>query len=234
MKSAIPSLSLFSTLCLASCGNFDFSNWDLQLPIGSKGSPETISATQLDACYSNSDYFYIPTSGSSLVLKVPGSPDSSGCVTTANSQHCRTELRETQPASWDPSAATNRLTVDLKVVQADDSKYGTVIGQIHMTGTPPLLELYYAKDGSITAGVQQSRSQGTQKEGILVGNVPLGQRFTYMIAYENGSLKVTVANKTTTLDVQQLDNPESYFKVGNYNQGDSPSEVHVFSFQAQH
>ena len=74
---------------------------------------------------------------SGSMVKVPGSPSSSGCVTTPNSLHCRTELRETSPSSWDPKAATNRLSVSLAVVQPDDSSHGTVIGiGTHTSPTP--------------------------------------------------------------------------------------------------
>ena len=59
-------------------------------------------------------------------MKVPGGP-STGCVTTPNSLHCRTELREIKPDSWDPKAATNQLNVTLTVVTADDSTRGTVM-----------------------------------------------------------------------------------------------------------
>jgi hypothetical protein len=113
-------------------GNFDLTKWNLQLPIGSTGSPSTISAGQLQSCsgYSSS-YFYTDGSGD-LVMTVPGSPSSSGCVTTPNSQHCRTELREISPSSWSPLQGLNRLKVDLTVTQPDNSQRGTVIGQIHI------------------------------------------------------------------------------------------------------
>lgn len=65
-------------------------------------------------------------------MKVPGSPASSGCVTTPNSLHCRTELREIVPSSWSPNAGLNRLTVTLAVEEPDESSKGTVIGQIHI------------------------------------------------------------------------------------------------------
>lgn len=112
-------------------GNFDFSNWELQLCTGSKGSPDTESSSSLkgDGGYEDDKYFYTSSTDGALVMKVPGSPSSSGCVTTTNSLHCRTELREL--GSWDPQD-TNKLTVSLAVIQADDSEHGTVIGQIHI------------------------------------------------------------------------------------------------------
>ncbi|KFZ04392.1 hypothetical protein V501_09178, partial [Pseudogymnoascus sp. VKM F-4519 (FW-2642)] len=60
--------------------------------------------SQLEGCsgYTNSDYFYTDSEDDALVMKVPGSPAGSGCVTTSGSLHCRTEFRETNPSSWDP------------------------------------------------------------------------------------------------------------------------------------
>jgi hypothetical protein len=41
-------------------GNFDLSVWELQLPIGSKGSPTTIPSSSLEGCsgYQNPLYFF--------------------------------------------------------------------------------------------------------------------------------------------------------------------------------
>jgi hypothetical protein len=63
----------------ASCapgGNFDLSRWSLQLPIGSPGSPTTISSGQLQGCdgWSDPDYFFTESSDGALVMKVGMSP----------------------------------------------------------------------------------------------------------------------------------------------------------------
>jgi hypothetical protein len=54
--------------------SIDFSPWMLQLPAGSPGHPDTISTEKLQSGFANSDYFY--TDGDTLVMKVPGGPDS--------------------------------------------------------------------------------------------------------------------------------------------------------------
>lgn len=83
-------------------GNFDMSKWNLQLPVGSPGSPTTITASRLQGCSGHQDQFFFTEAGNgALVMMVPGSSSSSGCVTTPNSLHCRTELREISPSSWD-------------------------------------------------------------------------------------------------------------------------------------
>lgn len=151
-------------------GNFDMSPWELQLPIGSPGKPDTESSSQLQGCSGYQDpqhlYFFTESGDGALVMKVPGSPSSSGCVTTAHSKHCRTELREINPSSWNPKASTNRLTATLKVTNPDNSQYGTVIGQVHIDdsiSTKPVCELYYSTSGTLSMGVEQTRSGGNEK-----------------------------------------------------------------------
>ncbi|MCJ1441870.1 MAG: hypothetical protein MMC23_002362 [Stictis urceolatum] len=220
----------------AANGSIDFTPWSLQLPIGDPGHPETISSDELQSGYSdpNKEYFY--EDGDVLVMKVPGSPDSTGCVTTPNSLHCRTELRESSPDKWDPTASTNVLKATLTVITADDSKYGTVVGQIHIDddiSSKPVCELYYNEDGTIQMGVEQTRDGGNSKY-TTVGNVPVGTEFSYEIHYEGGELSVVINGDETQLDQYELDNPESYFKAGNYNQGDSASEVHFTAISVEH
>ncbi|KIK56590.1 polysaccharide lyase family 7 protein [Collybiopsis luxurians FD-317 M1] len=219
-------------------GNFDLSHWELQLPIGSTGDPETISSADLQGCdgFENFDYFFTESGDGALVMKVPGSPASAGCVTTPNSLHCRTELREENPSSWDPNAATNRLQVSLVVTVADDSSHGTVIGQIHIddsVSTKPVCELYYNQNGDISIGVEQTRSGGDEVFTNL-GNIPIGTVFNYELEYSSNVLKVAINGEFTTLSTFSLDAPTSYFKVGNYNQGSTPSDVHFFSISVEH
>ncbi|KAE9408872.1 polysaccharide lyase family 7 protein [Gymnopus androsaceus JB14] len=198
-------------------GNFDLSVWELQLPIGSTGSPETITSSSLEGCsgFENFDYFFTESGDGALVMKVPGSPASAGCVTTPNSLHCRTELRETNPSSWSPNAATNRMIVELVVTVADDSSRGTVIGQIHI-------------DDSISSKPTLS---GGDEVFTALGNIPIGTVFTYELEYSSG---FAINDNFQTLDTFELDAPDSYFKVGNYNQGSTPSDIHVFSVTVQH
>ena len=64
--------------------------------------------------------------------------------------------------------------------------------------------------------------------------MPVGQPFTYALSYAKNVLSVTINGKSTVLDTFDLDAPQSFFKVGNYNQGDSASDVHFFSISVQH
>lgn len=220
-------------------GNFDMSKWILQLPVGSPGHPVTINSSSLEGCcgYQNASYFFTDSGDGAMVMKVPGSPSSSGCVTTPDSKHCRTELREVNPSSWDPKASTNRLNVTLVVTQPDDSQRGTVIGQIHIDGSvsvKPVCELYYSCAGVISMGVEETRTGGKQHY-TTIGTVPVSTTFSYEIQYEKNVLSVSLnGGKAKNLSTYSLHAPLSYFKVGNYNQGNSSSTVHFFAIIVTH
>ncbi|KIK56589.1 polysaccharide lyase family 7 protein [Collybiopsis luxurians FD-317 M1] len=216
-------------------GNFDFTHWELELPIGTStdpDTPETIKSASLQGCdgFQNLSLFYTESSD------VPGSPASSGCVTTANSDHCRTELHEESPSSWDPNATLNRLQVTLAVAVADNSEHGTVIGQIHIVtsvSNKPVCLLYCDQSGNIAIGVEQTLS-GDDTVTTQLGNIPLGTMFSYELDYSLNVLQVGINGNFTTLSTFSLDGPASYFKVGNYNLGSTPSEVHFFNITLEH
>ncbi|KAH8812653.1 family 7 polysaccharide lyase, partial [Xylogone sp. PMI_703] len=219
-------------------GNFDMSKWNLQLPIGQPGHPSTITPSQLEGCSGFQDQFFFTGVGDgSLVMRVPGSPSSTGCVTTPNSQHCRTELREVSPGSWDPRGPANRMRVTLAVIQPDESQRGTVIGQVHIDdsiSSKPVCELYYNSNGAIVMGVEQTRAGG-DSEFFVISTIPLEKTFIYEIRYENNELSVSVNDgDPIALPTFNLNAPLSYFKVGNYNQGNSASEIHFFDIQISH
>jgi hypothetical protein len=222
-------------------GNFDLSHWNLQLPIGNTGSPTTIYSSALQGCSGYQDsyhqYFFTESGDGALVMKVPGSPSSSGCVTTTNSKHCRTELREQNPSKWSPWSGTNRLTATLSVPTPDDSKYGTVIGQIHIDdsiSSKPVCELYYSNKGVLTMGVEKTRDGGSSVYTVI-DTISVGSVFSYEIRYEWNALSVGInGGNQKPLETYELDAPDSYFKVGNYNQGDSPSDIHVFAIGVWH
>lgn len=213
------------------------SKWNLQLPIGDPGSPTTIKSSSLQGCsgYQNTKYFYSEADGS-MTMKVPGSVDSCGCVTTKNSKHCRTELSE-NGNSWNPKASQNRLKVTLTAVQPDDGSYGTVIGQVKMDdsiSSKPVCELFYGADGTISMGVEQTKDGGDEIVTTL-GKIPVGQKFTYEIRYENNVLQVAINDQGfTKLSTYSLNAPLSYFKVGNYNQGDVPSNIRFYTISVTH
>lgn len=212
-------------------------NFDLQLPIASSsgGTAEQIAATKVAGCsgYQNADWFYWNTASSYLVMNAP--PTSTPCAKTSGSKHCRTELREAVPSSWSPSG-TNTMNVKLKVAQADDGDYGTVIGQVFSASfSKPIIELYYNPNGVITVGLETTTSGGSENF-TQVGTIPENTVFTYELNYSNDELTVSInGGEATNFAVTQLGTPDAYFKVGDYNQGtDVASEVDIYSIDVVH
>ena len=139
--------------------------------------------------------------------------------------------------SWEPTAATNRLTATVTVVKADNSTHGTIIGQIHMdssVSTFPVAKLYCSSAGAVTIGVHKSVDGGTEYRTSLA-TIPLGTSFTYELIYELGVLSVSINGATAqVISLGNLGSPLSYFKAGNYNQGGTPSEIHFAAVSIVH
>lgn len=204
-------------------GNFDLSVWELQLPIGSPGSPTTIPPSQLEGQngYTNPAYFWTDKNDGSMTFWDPESG-----VTTPNSNFARTELREMNPdgsaADWSLSG-TSTLSADLRVVSVTSH---VCVGQIHLgtggSSTKPLLELYYYHNGDIVLGLENSPSGGQTTHPLTT--VPLGTRWSYVIAIVGGRIQVTVNGNTTTYPIASgFDAYHQYFKAGDYNQSSSSS-----------
>ncbi|GHJ43086.1 hypothetical protein Cs7R123_04280 [Catellatospora sp. TT07R-123] len=204
-------------------GNFDLSVWSLQLPIGSPGSPTTIPPAQLKGPtgYANPTYFWTDKNDGSMTFWDPEAG-----VTTPNSNYARTELREMNPngsaADW-ALTGTHRLSARLRVVSVTKN---VCVGQVHLgsggTSTKPLLELYYAPNGNITLGTENSPDGGQTLHPV--GNVPLGTQWSYVIAISGGSINLTINGSTTSYPIPSSFNQyHQYFKAGDYNQSSSTS-----------
>ena len=139
-------------------GNFNLSVWELQLPIGSPGSPTTILPSQLEGAsgYQNPSYFWTDKNDGSMTFWDPESG-----VTTPNSSYARTELREMNSngtaADW-ALGGNNTLSAELRVVSVTSN---VCVGQVHLgsggTSTKPLLELYYHSNGDIVPRAPRTR-----------------------------------------------------------------------------
>jgi hypothetical protein len=204
-------------------GNFDLSVWELQLPIGSPGSPTTIPSSQLRGAsgYTNASYFWTDANDGSMTFWDPESG-----VTTPNSSFARSELREMNAdgsaADW-PIAGTHKLSATLRVVSVTSS---VCVGQVHLgsggSSTKPLLELYYAPSGAITLGTENSPDGGQTRHPV--GTVPLGTQWSYVIAISGGAIHLTINGTTTTYSIPSSFNAyHQYFKAGDYNQSSSSS-----------
>ena len=119
----------------------------------------------------------------------------------------------------------------------DGSKFGTVVGQVKVEDSiakKPVAELFYNRAGTLTIGVSQIPDVSSLKM-TEVGQVEVGKTFEYELRYEEGKLSVRIDDgEKQVMSTGRLDRPKSYFKVGNYNQGDDPSEVMFSDIQVKH
>ena len=220
-------------------GNFDLSVWELQLPVGSPGSPTTIPPSQLEGAsgYQNPAYFWTDKNDGSMTFWDPESG-----VTTPNSSFPRSELREMNSngsaADW-TLAGNHTLSAELRVVSVTSN---VCVGQVHLgtggTSTKPLAELYYHSNGNIYLGTENSPSGGQTLHSIT--NVALGAHWTYVINVSGNTLNLTVNGRTTSYSIPASFNAyHQYFKAGDYNQSASSSttngaKVKFYSLTVSH
>ncbi|MGH3378668.1 MAG: polysaccharide lyase family 7 protein [Actinoallomurus sp.] len=204
-------------------GNFDLSVWELQLPIGSPGSPTTIPSSQLKGPdgYTNPAYFWTDKNDGSMTFWDPEAG-----VTTPNSNYARSELREMNAngsaADWALSG-THTLSATLRIPSVTSN---VCVGQIHLgsggPSTKPLLELYYHSNGDIVLGLENSPDGGQTTHTLT--NVPIGTQWSYVIAIVGGRIQITVNGDTTSYPIASAFNAyHQYFKAGDYNQSSSDS-----------
>ena len=273
----VASLAHLSLVAGAGCapgGILDLSIYELHLPTYSGGEfdIDIEREDKIAGCngYSDKNFFAGESSGCSsgtgkayVQMDVCGSPSSCDCDTTGNSDHCRTELREVLPTrEWDPKGPVNRLRATVRVMAADNGNRGTIIGQIHVNTddvSAPAAKLYYSESGMLTFDVKTSIDDGEDMYTEL-GVIPLGEKFTYEIRYENDELSVSINDgEFQKFDTYDLNAPPCDFKVsrppspplsqtalvasgptlmclqvGNYNQGDTPSSVRFYALEISH
>ncbi|GIF18118.1 hypothetical protein BJ973_008917 [Actinoplanes tereljensis] len=217
-------------------GNFDLAIWQLQLPVGSPGKPDTISPAQLKT-YSNPAYFWTDKNDGSMTFWAPEKG-----VTTPNSNYARSELREMNrdgsAANWS-LAGNHTLSAQLRIPSVTKN---VCVGQVHLgtggSSTKPLLELYYRPNGDIYLGTENSPDGGQTLH--KVGNVALGVKWTYVINVTGNKINLTVNGSKTTYTIPSSFNPyKQYFKAGSYNQSSSEStsngaKVKFYSLTVSH
>ena len=204
-------------------GNFDLAIWQLQLPTGSPGSPDTITPARLKGAngYTNPSYFWTDKNDGSMTFWAPEKG-----VTTPNSKYARSELREMNrdgsAANW-TLAGNHTLSAQLRIVSVTRN---VAVGQVKLgTGGPstkPLAELYYRANGDIYLGTQISPTEGQTLH--KVGSVAVGTKWTYVLNVSGNTLSLTVNGSRTTYGIPSSFNPyRQYFKAGSYNQSSSES-----------
>ncbi|MCL2731629.1 MAG: polysaccharide lyase family 7 protein [Actinomycetia bacterium] len=204
-------------------GNFNLSVWELQLPIGSPGSPTTIPSSQLQGSNGfQDDYFYTDGRDGAMTFWAPEKG-----VTTPNSNYARSELREMNSnggaANWS-LGGSHKLKATLRVVSVTSN---VCVGQIHLgtggSSTKPLIELYVHANGDIVAGIENSPSGGQTPH--TVGHVSVGKTWSYTIGVSGGdTIDLTVNGSATHYAIpSSFDAYKMYFKAGSYNQSSSDS-----------
>ncbi len=193
-------------------GNFDLSGWQLQLPIGSTGSPTFISGSQLAGPTGFTDiYFYTDKTDGAMTFMDPTTGD-----TTSGSLHPRSELREVTNG-W-PTTGTNTETVTVAVTEVPST---VTIGQIFQSSpapSKPLLELQYLKGGKLQI-LLENTNQGGSATFHPVGTVPDGLQFTYELSLTGTTITVTIEGTPSTFTLPSSFVGESfYFKCGDYDQ----------------
>jgi hypothetical protein len=198
-------------------GNFDLSRWQLQLPIGSAGSPTTIPPAQLEGANGFQDsYFFTNTTDGSMSFWDPENG-----VTTPNSNFPRSELRELNAdgssAAWLPPG-THTLSATVKITQVPSH---VCVGQIHLGensgSTKPLLELYYYNNGAISLGIENSPTGGQTAHAITT--VAPGKQWSYVISLSGNTIKLSVNGTTHRFTMPSSFNGyPMYFKAGDYDQ----------------
>jgi hypothetical protein len=197
-------------------GPIDFAYWVLQLPTGSGTSPDQISSAELLAGFSNA-YFYEGDDGGQMFM------DPAQGITTSGSTHCRTEMREQQPAggaaAW-VSAGTHSMTVEGKVTKLGGGSIA--VGQLfNGTDSIPLIELQYTNSHKFSLLYEEAKGGGSSTD--LKTTVDLNTRYTFVLAMVDGQVRVTINDKqvyTHTPSAGILAN-KFYFKFGNYDQSTS-------------
>jgi hypothetical protein len=206
-------------------GNFDLSQWELQEPVGTAGSPTTILPAMLKgpSGFHDTYFFTDPTDGAMTFW------DPESGVTTPNSKYPRSELREMDAmgntADW-PITGTNTLSATVKVTELPSK---VCVGQIHLgTGTPsstkPLLELFYFATGEISLYIEQDPAGGNEV-AHTAGNVPLGTKWSYVIGLSNDKITLVInGGATQNFTMSPTFNQENmYFKAGDYDQSTGSS-----------
>jgi hypothetical protein len=197
----------------------DFSIWELQEPSGSGTSPTTISSSKLLKGYSDA-YFYLASDGGQDYM------DTATGITTANSLHPRSEMRQTSPSDWKPTG-TSSMTVTGKVVQIGGGSAGHVcLGQVFDGSTSkPLGEFQWNAADSTFRLLLENNHLGSlavppvAASFYILGTASLGSTYTFQLSMVNGQLVVAVNGMKATFTPDSSFTGDSfYFKCGNYDQ----------------
>jgi len=206
-----------AAVALIAAGAPSLSGWKLTLPVDKAGSPSG-TAEQLQAAAITTPWLVRNRDGS-LSFWAPAVG-----ARTSDSEHARTELVSTHDFTLGDGAHT--LAATLSVTQVPNTDHDIDVGQIHGGGalsSIPFVMVHW-RDRNIVVIIKQVIHGSTSQSVTLLTGVPLGARFSYVIADQgNGILALTAiyngqARQATAQIATAFLDTDERFQVGDYQQ----------------
>jgi poly(beta-D-mannuronate) lyase len=186
----------------------DLSNWNLTLPTGSPGRPDTVQQPAL-ATYS-SPFFQVDAGRGGVVFT-----SDAGGVTTKGSSYPRSELRETNGdklAEWSNRSGSHTLEVRQSVIALPPVKPEVVTAQIH-DEEDDVIEVRL-EDNRLLA--QYGGGDGDKNEIVIDPAYVLGTPYDLRIVAAAG--RIDVFYNGAHSGGAALAGDDWYFKTGSYLQ----------------
>ena len=238
----------------SSCTAYNFSPWNITLPIDQYGGTGGANGIQYAAASETTaqikagfaDPYFFADASCNIVFTAP----SNGAVTTpgVGSDHTRSELRELYTGTgadsnsdWNSNIG-GTLTASGKLLNISASSDISTIGQVHGQSYVFMLLAYRSTYNDMIADIYTTNtSTSGHVRTSLIQNVHLGDSFSYTIKYSGSTMTVTATDGSNTntmsfpIDPSWAGTPV-YFKAGAYhsvsNTGNPPGDQTQTSFSA--
>lgn len=213
----------------------DLTNWNLTLPSGSPGKPDTVQQPAL-ATYS-SPFFQVDAGRHGVVFT-----SDAGGVTTKGSSYPRSELRETKGdrlAEWSNRTGTHTLEVRQSVITLPPVKPEVVTAQIH-DEEDDVIEIRLEDNRLIAQYNGDGSGSGDKAEFVLDPAYVLGTPYDLRIVAARG--QVDVFYNGAHSGTAALAGDDWYFKTGSYLQSnvsrgdaaDAVGQVVLYALRVSH
>ncbi len=207
----------------------DLRNWNLTLPTGAPGKPDTVLQPQL-ATYS-SPYFQLDPTRDGVVLT-----SDAGGVTTENSSYPRSELREMngdERAAWSNRSGVHTLEVRQSVTALPPVKPEVVTAQIH-NADADVIEIR-VEDNQLLASYDDGKGEFVIDKAYVLGT-------PYDLRIVAGAGRVDVFYNGALAGGAALAGDDWYFKTGSYLQSnvsrgeaaDAVGQVVLYTLSVSH
>jgi len=238
----------------SSCTAYNFSPWNITLPIDQYGGTGGTNGIQYAAASETTaqikagfaDSYFFADASCNIVFTAP----SNGAVTTpgSGSDHTRSELRELYTGTgadsnsdWNSSIG-GTLTASGKLLNISANSDISTIGQVHGQTYVFMLLAYRSTYNDIIVDIYTTNtSTSGHVRTSLIQNVHLGDSFRYSINYSGSTMTVTAADGSNTNTMSFPIDPSwagtgVYFKAGAYhsvsNTGNPAGDQTQTSFSA--